>query len=420
LVLAAIAIVFARRLSGYRWCYVAVSGLAFVLSLGPEPSAWGTRILPFSPYVALTQVVPGFDGLRVPARFSVVVLLGLSVLAAIGAASILDLVRSRSPLAARVAALLLGSALVLEGWAAPVPLVAFDAGNRVVDRPLYDWLAREPEGAVLELPIKRFDPSPTLIHQYATLRHRHPIVNGYSGYGSALQAWLGGPVTPLNELMRMDAAVDALQSIGVRYVIVHRDDYADRDFAEETLEHLRGLGQQIDEVREFGPTAAFRLSSDRPLRDPQVSLAALPRIPTSAFKASASHGAAGLADAFDGDPDSRWITGRGQRGDEWIRIDFAEPTRVGGVRLTMTYATLGEYPRGLTIETIDEAGVAITRRSGTVLASLMKGLIEDAAYPVIEVLLPEGPPAAALMLRQTDRTGNLNWAVHELEVIAGQ
>jgi hypothetical protein len=34
------------------------------------------------------------------------------------------------------------------------------------------------------------------------LSHGHPIVNGYSGYGSALQEFLGGGASPLNDLDR--------------------------------------------------------------------------------------------------------------------------------------------------------------------------------------------------------------------------
>ena len=44
---------------------------AFVLSLGPEPSAWSHRLLPSGPYLWLARIVPGMDGLRVPARLSV-------------------------------------------------------------------------------------------------------------------------------------------------------------------------------------------------------------------------------------------------------------------------------------------------------------------------------------------------------------
>ena len=424
--LAASALVSARRfpfsgpagrlpVSAYAWCYLAITGLAFALSLGPEPRAWGIR-LPFAPYLLLVEVVPGFDGLRAPSRFSVVVVLGLSVLAAIGAVRLIDAFRARGAWAARTAVVLLSTAIVIEGWAAPIPIAPFDARGRETDRALYEWLAGAHPGAVLELPIKRFDIAPTLTYQYATLVHRHPIVNGYSGYGSALQAWLGGPTTPLNELVRMDAAVDALQFLGVRYVIVHPDDYENKEFADQTIESLRRLGRQISSEKAFDRTVAFYLSPERKFTERPTPLDTSRPIAPGTFKATASHGAARLAEAFDGNADSRWMTGRGQRGDEWVRIDFAEPMAVEGLRLKMAYGTLGEYPRGLTIETVDQSGAVITRRTGPVLAPLVKGLLDNAVYPVIEVALADAAPAKSLVLRQTDRTGNLNWSIHELEL----
>jgi hypothetical protein len=401
----------------YVGCYVTIAALALALSLGPEPTAWGHRILPFSPYLVLTEIVPGLNGLRAPARLSVVVLLALSVLAAIGAAWVIEGFTRRSPRRAGAAVLVLAGAIVLEGWAAPIPLAPFDPRGREFDRQLYHWLAGKPPGAVIELPIKRFDVSPTLLYQYATLVHRHPIVNGYSGYGSALQAWWGGPTTPLNELVRMDVAIDALQSIGIKYLVVHPHDYDNREFSEQTIASLEKLGPQISEQIDFGRAAAFQLSSERKFAESNRPLGQLPTIPPTAFNASASHGAHRLAEAFDGNADTRWITGRGQRGDEWVRIDFAEPMNVAGIRLKMAYATLGEYPRGLAVEAIDQSGQGATLRTGPVLAALTKGLLENAAYPVIEVALPGATPAKTLMLRQTDRTGNLNWSIHELEIL---
>jgi hypothetical protein len=64
-----------------------------VLSLGPEPAAWSHRLLPSGPYLWLARIVPGMDGLRVPARLAVLVLMSLSVLAAVGVARLLAQLR---------------------------------------------------------------------------------------------------------------------------------------------------------------------------------------------------------------------------------------------------------------------------------------------------------------------------------------
>ncbi|MFL5409182.1 MAG: hypothetical protein ACJ79O_25450, partial [Myxococcales bacterium] len=59
--------------------YVLVTAVAFSVSLGP--GAW-------RPYGVLVRVVPGFSGMRVPARMGLLVHLGLAVLAAAGAARV--------------------------------------------------------------------------------------------------------------------------------------------------------------------------------------------------------------------------------------------------------------------------------------------------------------------------------------------
>ena len=56
------------------------------LSLGPSPTSMGRPLDLASPYRVLYDVVPGFDGVRVPARFWMVGLLALSVLGGFGAA----------------------------------------------------------------------------------------------------------------------------------------------------------------------------------------------------------------------------------------------------------------------------------------------------------------------------------------------
>ncbi len=74
--------------------YAAIALLGFVLSLGPEPSFWGSRLGQVGPYLAFARVVPGMNGLRAPARSSILVFLSLSVLAAIGAARLFERLES--------------------------------------------------------------------------------------------------------------------------------------------------------------------------------------------------------------------------------------------------------------------------------------------------------------------------------------
>ena len=69
------------------------------------------------------------------------------------------------------------------------------------DRVAYAWLRDSPPGGVLELDITElnFFQTATTMFQLNALRHRHPIVNGYSGWSTQLQELLGVRESPLRE-----------------------------------------------------------------------------------------------------------------------------------------------------------------------------------------------------------------------------
>jgi MYXO-CTERM domain-containing protein len=82
LALAGIGLAVGGRRRNVAWIFFTVlTAVAVVLSLGPE---WPL------PYGLLYRHVPGFDGMRVPARISVLALMGVSVLAGMGAAGVLS------------------------------------------------------------------------------------------------------------------------------------------------------------------------------------------------------------------------------------------------------------------------------------------------------------------------------------------
>ena len=62
--------------------------LAAAMSFGPQIHARGKLIEERNIYMLFYDHVPGFDGLRVPARFGMLVAAGLSALAGVGAAGL--------------------------------------------------------------------------------------------------------------------------------------------------------------------------------------------------------------------------------------------------------------------------------------------------------------------------------------------
>ena len=205
------------------------------------------------------------DGLRVPARLSVIVLMALSVLAALGLARMLARL---TPRARAAAAILVGAAVFAEGWSGPLRMAPVDARGRPGDRGAYRWLAQQPPGGAIELPIVEWAIAPTLTYQYATLSHGHPIVNGYSGYGSALQEFLGGGASPLNDLDRIDDSLNLLRAVGVRYVLVHPRDYDDPNLGAATAAAIRARPDLASEDFRSDDVVAFRLRRGRIHRRP--------------------------------------------------------------------------------------------------------------------------------------------------------
>lgn len=161
--------------------------LAALLALGPAISVGGHVIGP-GPYAWLVSFVPGFDGVRVPARYLMLVALFLAVLAGYGAAAWLR----RWPRMAMVMLMVLSIGLLAEWWPGRfqtnVRLAAegLDLTPRVLHTgdklpPLYKVIRDAPEPVVLvEFPFG--SPAWELQYVFYAGYHRRPLVNGYSGF----------------------------------------------------------------------------------------------------------------------------------------------------------------------------------------------------------------------------------------------
>jgi hypothetical protein len=182
------------------------------LSLGPAPRSLGVPIDLASPYAVLHESVPGYDGLRVPARLAMVVTLMLSVLAGFGAA----VMRRWKPSFAGVA---LGVACVLalaESVILPSPVARLPRPARAPAA--YHALAREPASTVVaELPLG--DVEGDLRAMFFGLAHRRPILNGYSGFFPPHYTLLTVALSDVPA--RPDIALAALNEQGATHVLVH-------------------------------------------------------------------------------------------------------------------------------------------------------------------------------------------------------
>ncbi len=186
-------------------------------------------------------------------------IVGLAVLAGAGFTFVFD----RLPrFLATGLAIALAAIMILEGQHSGGGLSEVGGPNdKTWDRAAYDWLRASPPGAAIELNITRmndFHPF-TTTYQLNALRHRHPIVNGYAGWPSQLQEFLGDGASPIHEPGHIADTLEGLRAIGVHYVVLHESTFADRDDAKRIVAEIKAAPDQIAQVERFGDVWAWRL-----------------------------------------------------------------------------------------------------------------------------------------------------------------
>jgi len=402
--------------------YLIVLAAAVWLSMGLHPTAWGVPLPIGRPYALLFEHLPGFDGIRVPARLSVVALIAIDVLAALG---VVWLQRTLAP--ARFAATTAGlvGVLVLEGVAVPLPL-AFVAPHGRPAPAADHWVRDHESGAVLDLPVAAAaDLLVPFRFQYQSLFHRHRIVGGSSGYDSALNGFVSGPASPLLHAAEFADALRMLRDVGVRTIVVHPGAFADEVTARVTLDGLRAARQQLVRETAVGGELVFALApvgeQERATRPGSRDVAgrrgiAIEEIPRGDVAADSPLSPERLAYLFDGNLDSRWLSGGPQSGSERLVLRFVDRTRdVALVRIETSPRSIGNYPRHLVIEAVDDNGKAAVVFDGSVLPALGAGLVEDPIREPIELWLPRNR-TRTLQLRQTAQTATWFWAIDELKL----
>jgi hypothetical protein len=217
-----VALLALASLGGTKWARVfwLIALTGFVLSIGRTLAIGGVS-LPMPARLA-AAVLPGFDELRAPLRWGILVGLAMPLLAALGAHRLDLRVAAQGRGAARlfrvVVVLLLATGLV-------APSIPTTPAFREIasDLAIYDSLARQPEGPVLEVPWP-VDAArdATLAGEYmlASTRHWRPILNGYTGHppreyeDRRRGAYALPDPAVLDELVR---------TTGLRWIVVHRE-----------------------------------------------------------------------------------------------------------------------------------------------------------------------------------------------------
>jgi hypothetical protein len=196
----------------------ALLAVGALLAFGPEIRVLGATVpAPF----ALVRILPGGGLLRTPARFAILGILGLGLLAALAMTRILE----GRPLSKRQRLVLLGAIglfAVLEAWPAGLSRLVKPAPPFP---PSAAFLRDAPAGAVLELPWSEREQAARYV--YWSTAHWQPLVNGYGSFDPPGNFALGllGRRFPTGYTARQ------LRAAGVVYVVIHTDRLTEGDRA---------------------------------------------------------------------------------------------------------------------------------------------------------------------------------------------
>ena len=237
--------------------FLAATVLAMWLSLGPVPRAGDSPVSGLGIYGVLYEHVPGFNGVRVPARYAMIAGLFLAVVAGYGA---------RLPAHSTAAVAILAGLIVMESAAIPMEVNRTWNQGEAVPPPrvyprssgtapaVYRRVASLPPGAVItEFPFG--DAAWEIRYVFYAALHWKPITNGYSG---------GFPPRYKERVARLrrvtadpDAAWQAIRDTGTTHVIVHRDAFLKVEDADAVEAWLRTRGAA--EVERFPDSILFNL-----------------------------------------------------------------------------------------------------------------------------------------------------------------
>jgi hypothetical protein len=216
--------------------FLVLGGLAFWASLGPKAGL----------YAALHAIVPGVSGLRVPARFAILVFLAMAILAA----GVLGRLARRFPRVVPLLALL----PLVELYGTRNLFVEAPSEPSAADRFLADAAPREAAIVHLPMPFDRGPIGQNAVYMLSSTIHFRPLVNGHSAFAppsfyEAARALESFPDAP---------SLHLLDSRGVAFVVLHKDLYLEPK-ALELVEKITGE-PRLGPVFETEAEVVYRLS----------------------------------------------------------------------------------------------------------------------------------------------------------------
>jgi hypothetical protein len=362
--------------------YAGAAAALFAFALGPTPTIAGTPLDWPSPYAWL-QRLPGFSGLRVPARLWMPALACLSAAVALAWAR-LPIASSRRSAIACVAAVL----IVVDGLPAGVPIL----------EPPSPWpsiVRADADVPIVQVPSLGTDGD--TITMFRAMAPARRLLAGYSGYFPP--SWF----VMQRALTEQDASVlESLAALGPVDVLLDR--WSDRRGRWRRWLQAQPLRAPL---RSEGAFTLYPLAARPSSRRPAQVGAKLPVVAVTATVHDTL-----VRDLADGRLDTAWFTTQQVTGDT-LTIDLGASRPLGALRLWQARASL-DYSRGLAIERSDDGVTWTTMREGST-AGVAWEAAEDAPVETPLTFALDGCAARFVRLRQTVLDVH-RWAIHELAV----
>ena len=357
--------------------WVLAAALMWALSLGPRPTLNGVPIGVPGPYALLT-LLPGFNGMRVPARMWMVAVLCLSAAAAFAIARIQNS-RKRGWVAAIAAV-----ALLAEGWphalaVLPVPPMRVTTTNA---------------SARIVLPMRQTETEA----MYGSIAQARPVFNGYSGYAAPQHAALLELLEHYDrDILKRVAATEPVE------VVV--ESIGDPDGSWNAYVRDQPGATRVDAAD--GWTSYLLPVSGATAPEPRRGQ------PAAIATVTASTNAKDIGAVLDGDVVSRWHTPL-QQGGETVTVDLGSAQRVESLEMWLG-AYPGQFPRGLSLD-VSADGLTWTTvySGGTALQTYDAGVRAPREVPVTFAIARDAVRLLRLRLTAADPHG---WSIVELRVI---
>lgn len=371
--------------------YAMAAVVMWLFSLGPAPTLMDKPILYKAPYAWL-MLLPGVDGVRVPARFWVLAVLCLSVAAGLALRHIELRGALRWPLrwprAARALPAIVCAGMLIESWPEPMRLWAPPESRPTHTRAV----------ARLELPV---NPSHDSIVLYRSIEQRLPVFNGYSGYFAphywALQYLLD---------QHDPALLTRLSSLGHVEVVVDHD--LDR---EGRWRQFVGAHPQATQLYSDTQYTAYLIQRG-------AHAGPLPKIdgqPVPIASIVAADNEAMVGSMTDGNLITRWHAGREQRPGDKITVDLGSPHDIHGVEMLIA-GYVADFPRRLLLETSLDGRQWTDVWSGGTALMAFSATLEDPLRATLPFPFAERS-ARYLRLTQTGTEQTYYWSIAELHVM---